>query len=359
MKKLTALLVAIVLLVNVMAIMASAEYARPTDITADIKWVTAYDMYANKLPVVRADAVFINAYDYDTSLIAKAPGSKTRMITFTDWATNGMENYFDDYFNLGDGYFGYDAVWANCSTDVDANAEYDHGRLSYKFTVEEAGTYELVIVGCGEIKPENVDNDAKDRGFTYQIDGGDLFQVNISDTLGVFQGGYLYDYGKAELEATQITTANGVNSHYYQMTYYYGMQMYLEAGEHTLDYYHLFYSGETNFESGNGPRLNFAGAYVQKYLTGVEWENYKYPETTAAPETTEEPKPETTKAPETEAPTVDETEAPTVDATEAPVATEAPAATEPAAKSGCGAMVGFGTILALIPAAVMLKKKRD
>ena len=354
MKKLTALLVAIVLLVNVMAIMASADATKPADITADIKWVTAYDMYAGKLPVVRADAVFMHAYDYDTALIAKAPGSGTRMVTFTDWATNGMENYFDDYFNLGDGYFGYDAVWANSGSDP-----YDHGRLSYKFTVEEAGTYELVIVGCAEIKPENVDNDAKDRGFAYQIDGGEIYQVNVSDTLGAFQGSYVYDYGKADLEATQITTTNGVNSYYYQMTYYYGMQMYLEPGEHTLDYYHLFYSGETSFDSGNGPRLNYAGAYVQKYLTGVEWENYKYPETTAAPETTEEPKPETTKAPETEAPTVDETEAPTVDATEAPVATEAPAATEPAAKSGCGAMVGFGTILALIPAAVMLKKKRD
>ena len=358
MKKLTALLVAIVLLFNVMAIMASAEYARPTDITADIKWVTAYDMYANKLPVVRADAVFIPADEYDSSLVAKQPGSQLRMISFTDWETSGMENYFDDYFNCGDGIFGYNAVWANCSTDVDASAEYDHGRLAYTFTVAESGTYELVIVGCGQIKAENVDNDAKDRGFTYQIDGGDLFQVNISDTPGAFVA-YEYDYDKATLESTAITTANGVNSYKYQMVYYYGMQMYLEAGEHTLDYYHLFYSGETNFETGNGPRLNFAGAYVQKYLTGVEWENYKYPETTAAPETTEEPKPETTKAPETEAPKAEDTEDPTVDATEAPVATEAPAATEPAAKSGCGAMVGFGTILALIPAAVMLKKKRD
>ena len=355
MKKLTALLVAIVLLFNVMAIMASAEYARPTDITADIKWVTAYDMYAGKLPVVRADAVFMPAYDYDPALIASAPGSGLRMITFTDWEAAGMENYFDDYFNLGDGFFGYDAVWANSGSDP-----YDHGRLSYKFTVEEAGTYELVIVGCGQIKAENVDNDAKDRGFVYQIDGGEMFQVNISDTAGTFRD-YTYDYDKAALEAGTITTTNGVNSQLYQMVYYYGMQMYLEPGEHTLDYYHLFYSGETLFESGNGPRLNYAGAYVQKYLTGVEWENYKYPETTAAPETTEEPKPETTKAPETEAPAVEETEAPTVDATEAPVAdaTEAPAATEPAAKSGCGAMVGFGTILALIPAAVMLKKKRD
>lgn len=355
MKKFTSLLIALVLMLNMMAIMASADATMPTDITADIKWVTTYDMYAGKLPVVRADAVFIPAYEYDASLIAKAPGSQTRMVTFTDWATSGMTNYFNDDFNLGDGFFAYDAVWANSGSDP-----YDHGRLSYKFTVEEAGTYELVIVGCGQIKTENVDNNEKDRGFTYQIDGGQMYQVNISDTLGVFQSGtYEYNYGKAELDATQYTTANGVNSHYYQMTYYYGMQMYLEPGEHTLDYYHLFYSGDYIFESGNGPRLNYAGAYVQKYLDGVAWENYKYPETTAAPETTEEPKPETTKAPET-------TAAPeaTAEATEAaPQQTEAqaPEQTQPqtAEKKGCGAMVGFSVLFALVPAAVVLKKKRN
>ena len=353
MKKITALVVALVLMLNMMAIMASADATKPADITADIKWVTAYDMYAGKLPVVRADAIHIWADEYDPGLIATAPGSGTRMITFTDWATSGMESYFNDEYDCGDGFFAYPAVWANSGSDP-----YDHGRLSYKFTVEEAGTYELVIVGCGQITDANLDNDAKDRGFTYQIDGGQMYQVNISDTSGVFRD-YTYDYDKAALDAAKLTTTNGVNSQVYQMTYYYGMQMYLEPGEHTLDYYHLFYSGEHLFESGNGPRLNFAGAYIQKYLTGVEWENYKYPETTAAPETTEEPKPETTKAPETEAPvetTAEATEAPAPEQTNAP----APEQTEPKAeKKGCGAMVGFSVLFALVPAAVVLKKKRD
>ncbi|MBQ4141059.1 MAG: hypothetical protein IJD70_06950 [Clostridia bacterium] len=355
MKKITAILVAVVLMLNMMAIMASADAAQVTDITNDIKYVTAYEMYANKMAIVRADAVFMGAYDYDTTLVAKAPGYGTRWVTFTDWAANGMESYFDDYFNLGDGYFGYDAVWAESGSDP-----YDHGRLSYKFTVEEAGMYELVIVGCAQIKPENVDNDAKDRGFAFQIDGGEIQQVNISDTLGTFQNPtYMYTYSKAELDSTLITTANGVNSYYYQPTYYYGIQVNLTAGEHIFDYYHLFYSGEHVFESGNGPRLNYMGAYVQKFLTDAERDNYVYPETTAAPETTEEPKPETTKAEETTAApekTDDATQAPTPEQTKAPTAgTEAPKEEKP----GCGGMIGFATILALIPAAIVIKKKRD
>ena len=356
MKKITALLVAVVLMLNMMVIMASADATKPTDITADIKWVTAYDMYANKYPVVRADAIFIGAGDYDPSLVAELPGSGTRIISFTDWATSGMTNYFPDVFNLGDGIFAYDAVWANSNKEV-----YDHGRLSYKFTVDVADTYELVIVGAAQIKTENVDNDSKDRGFTYQIDGGELYQVNISDTLGVFQNGtYEYDYGKAELDSTKINTTNGENSWYYQMTYYYGMQMYLEPGEHTLDFYHLFYSGEHLFESGNGPRLNFAGAYVQKYMTGIEWDNYVYPETTA-PETTEAPE-ETTKAPEDETTKAPEDETPAVDqTTEAPQPeqTNAPTTDKAEEKKGCGSMIGFGVLFALVPAAIVLKKKRN
>ncbi len=354
MKKITAILVAIVLMMNMMVIMTSAldEDATAIDITNEIKWTTAYDMYAQKLPIVRADAVYIPAQDYDMSISA-APGSGIRMVTFTDWATSGMEQYFDDYFFGGDGFFMYDAVWANSNS-----APYDHGRLSYKFTVEAAGTYELVFVGCGQIKAENVDNDSKDRGFAFQVDGGEIRQVNISDTAGAFRD-YSYNYSKADLDASVIGVTNGVNSQHYQAVYYYGIQVDLTAGEHTLDFYHLFFSGEYKFESGNGPRLNYMGAYVQKYLNDFELASYVYPELviTTEEETTEVPKPETTKAPETEAPA---TEAPATEApaTEAP-ATQAPTTEAPKSEGGCGAMVGFGTILALIPAALVIKKKRD
>ncbi len=352
MKKLTALLVAIVLLVNMMAICASAANyanAQPIDITNNTKWVTLYEMYEKKLPIVRADAVFIPSIEYEA---ATAPGSGMRTITITDWAEKGMTAYFDDYFNLGDGFFMYDGVWANSVADP-----YDHGLMSYTFNVAETGTYEIVFLGCAQITDANLDNDQKDRGFAFQIDDGDIMQVNISDTEGIFRE-YSYNYNKADLEAGRLYTTNGVNNKYYQPTYYYGIQIALTAGSHTLDFYHLFSSGDYAFESGNGPRLNYFGAYVQKYLTDAELATYVYPELTTEEETTEAPKPETTQAPETQAP---ETQAPETQApeTQAP-ATQAPTTEAPKSEGGCGAMVGFGTILAIIPAAVLvIKKKRD
>ena len=351
MKKFTAILVAIVLMMNMMAICASAANyanAQPIDITATTKCVTLYEMYEKKLPIVRADAVFIPAVEYEA---ATAPGSGMRTITITDWAEKGMTAYFDDYFNLGDGFFMYDGVWANSVKDP-----YDHGLMTYSFNVPETGTYEIVFLGCAQITEANLDNNEKDRGFAFQIDDGDIMQVNISDTEGTFRE-YSYNYNKADLEAGRLYTTNGVNNKYYQPTYYYGIQIALTAGSHTLDFYHLFTSGDFAFVSGNGPRLNYFGAYVQKYLTDDQLASYVYPELTTEEETTEAPKPETTEAPETQAP---ETQAPETQApeTQAP-ATQAPETDAPK-EGGCGAMVGFGTILAIIPvAALVIKKKRD
>ena len=355
MKKIVAILIMAALLVSMLTFTTSAADL-PEDITADVKWITSYDMYEQKLPVVRADAVMINAMDYDATLVAKAPGSGIRTITFSDWATSGMESYFDDYYNLGDGDFFYEAVWANSGSEP-----YDHGILKYTFEVEEAGTYELVIVGAAQIKDDAVDNNEKDRGFAYSIDGGAIKQVNISDTLGTFRN-YDYVYGKAELEATKQVTTNGVNSTYYQPTYYYGMQMELTAGTHTLEYYHLFYSGDYVFESGNGPRLNFCGAFVQKYLSEAEFDAYVYPEVTTLETTTEAAPIETTPAPvETPAETTPAEDVPE-ETTPAPApadTTPAPKETEPAAAGGCGAAMGLGVLVALIPAAVVIRKKRD
>ena len=351
MKKLVGFLLILSLLVGMMTFAAFAEDELPRDITDEIKWITAYDMYMQRLPVVRDDAVFIHPMDYEAST---APGSGIRDIIFTDWEEVGMEEYFDDYFSFGDGYFTYDAVWANSVSDP-----YDHGLMSYTFEVEEDGTYELVFVGTAQIKEENVDNDGKDRGFVFRVDNGELRQVNISDTSGTFRE-YAYEYSGADLEDTKIQTANGVNSYYYQMTYYYGIQVELTAGEHTLEFYHLFYSGETLFESGNGTRLNFAGAYVQKWLSESELKDYTYPSDETVEETTAEI---------TEEPT--ETEAPTDSVTEAPTETEAPTSvettvesvtvpcTESVEGSGCGSIVGLGTAVVAMVAALMLYRRRD
>lgn len=340
MKKILILLVVLAFFVGMFVVPSFAsdeEAPTVTDITADVKCVTVYDMYLQKLPVVRADAVFIPSTDYDESLIAQAPGAAVREITFTDWETSGMENYFDDDFNYGDGCFMYDAVWANSNT-----VDYDHGRLSYLFKVPEAGTYEIVFVGAAQIKEADVDNDAKDRGFAFSINEGDIRQVNISDTLGTFRK-YDLEYGKADLDSTKITTANGENSTYFQVAYYYGITVELEAGVHSLDYYHLFSSGEHEFVSGNGPRLNYMGAYVQKYLSDEELENYEYPVITPTPEAT----PVVTPEPEAATPT-----APLQEATTAPTA--APKEEE----GGCGSAVGLGMMYALIPVAFVIRKKR-
>ena len=351
MKKLVGLLLILSLLVVMMTVAAFAEDELPRDITDEIKWITAYDMYMEKLPIVRDDSVFIHPMDYDA---ATAPGSGIREITFTDWEEADMEEYFDDYFSCGDGCFVYDAVWAK-SVDF----PYNHGLMTYTFEVEEAGTYELVFVGAAQIKEEDVNNDAKDRGFAFSVDGGERRQINVSDTSGTFRE-YAYEYSEADLADTKIQTANGVNSYYYQMTYYYGIQVELTAGEHTLEFYHLFYSGETVFESGDGTRLNFAGAYVQKWLSEDELKDYTY----SSDETAEETTAEITEAPiETEAPTDPVTEAPTE--TEAPTSVETTVesvtvpCTESVEGSGCGSILGFGAMVAVLAAGLILYRRKD
>ena len=211
----------------------------PTDITDQVKWSTVYEVYSMKLPVVRLDAVFVHAQDYDMALAKAAPGSGNRTVTFTDWS---FPFFFDDPFNLGDGVFHYDNVkWQNPANKEDVN---DHGTLTYEIEVSEAGRYEFVVLGCAQITEANLDNDAKDRGFCYSIDGGPMYQMNISDTLGVFRE-YSYIYSSTDLKEREIKTTNGVNSFYYQPVYYYNMFADLTAGKHKFEFHALAYSGET------------------------------------------------------------------------------------------------------------------
>ena len=102
-------------------------------------------------------------------------------------------------------------------------------------------------------------------------------------------------------------------------------------------FFYIYYSAHS-FEVSN--------CYIVK---GLSFGSYEIPETTPAPETTAAPE---TEAPATEAPA---TEAP---ATEAP-ATEAPVTEAPKAEGGCGGFVALGVIAALVPAAVVVLKKRD
>ncbi len=319
----------------------------PIDITDQIKWSTVYDVYSLKLPVVRLDAVFVHAKDYNPALsVQKAPGSGQRTVTFTDW---NFPYFFNDPFNLGDGVFYYDNVqWQNPLDSSDVN---DHGTLVYEIEVSEAGRYELVVLGCAQITDANVDKDEKDRGFCYSIDGGPMYQVNISDTLGVFRE-YKYEYSSTELKESEIKTTNGVNSYYYQPVYYYNMFADLTAGKHTFEFHALAYSGET-FTPANSSRLNFMGFYYQKAVSEAEWLAYTYPEVTTTAE------PETSKQPETSKSTTETTTKKTED-TKEPSETSKPTVTtkEETKEKGCKSAVGLGVFAFIIPAAIAIKKKK-
>lgn len=360
MKKLLVFAVMLAMLISVMALPAYAAIdastlEAPNDITDDIKWTTLYDMYAEQLPIVRDDAVHVPATEYDMGVAGTAASTGMRIIKLSDWAEKGMKSYFSNDYDLGDGDFCFDTtIWANVT--VNDNWD-DRAKLVYNFRVEETGTYELVFLGCAQIKADVVDNDAKDRGFAFSVDEGKLSQVNISDTRGIFRE-YKYTYSGAELTEKMENITNGVNSYFFEPTYFYGITVDLTAGSHTLEFYDLFYSGETRM-TGNGSRLNFMGFYVQKYLTDAELANYKYAEVTTAETTTAAPKDTTTAAPKdttTAAPKDTTTAAPKDTTTAAPKDTTTEA---PKKSGGCGSVMGMAALMAVIPAAVVLKKKKD
>ena len=359
MKKLLVFVTLFALLLSASALGVSAAIdastlETPTDITADVKWVTLYDLYAQQLPVVRDDAQLIFANEYDATKAGKAPGAGVRTITISDWAEKGMKSYFNNYYDLEDGVFCFDStVWANV---VENDNWDDRGQLVYEFTVSEAGTYEFVFLGCAQIKDADVDNDAKDRGFAFSIDNGKLSQVNISDTRGIFRE-YKYTYSGAELEEKKVTVTNGENSYYFEPTYYYGITAELSAGTHTLEFYHLFNSGETKL-TGNGARINFIGFYVEKYLTDAELADYKYPETTPAETTTPSPAKETTTPEPEKETTTPEPEKETTPADKGTTPAPKDTSTTAPEKSGCGSVMSLAVLAAVIPAAVVLWKRK-
>ncbi len=362
MKKIISL-VLVCIMAAAICVPAFATEAAVEDITADVKFTTVTEIYTQMLPVIRTDAQFISWDSYTNGDVEgfKAPGSGTRNVTMFDFP---FVNFFNDRFVLdvskSEQYvvLSYSSGWANKSDN------FPHGELLYTVDIPADGIYEFVVVGCAQIKEEAVDNDEKDRGFTISVDGGTKRQVNISDTQLIFRD-YSYDYSVNDIATTNITTANGVNSKYYQVGYVQNITFELTKGTHTIEFAHLYSSGSTEM-SGNGSRLNFMGIYVQEFLTDVELAAYTYPATepiveTTAPETT---KPETTKIPETTAaPKADTTAAPTVvdSTTTAPADTESKGndTTEPATTGGCGSIVGCGAVvLVTVLGSALVARKR-
>lgn len=356
MKKIISIAIICVLAIS-MCLPTFAKDETLIDVTSEVKFATVLDVYTNFLPVVRTDAQFLDPFSYvnggDEGF--KAPGSGTRTI-FIDGIP--FNNFFNDRFVIDisaqdqSAIFEYPSVWANNGSD-DSPA-----KLVYNVDIPKDGIYEFVVVGCAQIKEADVDNDKKDRGFCISVDGGqDKRQINISDTELIFRE-YSYMYSAEEVKTTNITTANGVNSQFYQVGYIYNITYELTKGTHSIEFWHLNYSGDAVMEK-NSSRLNMMGIYVQEFLTETELALYKYPETVAQTETDA---PETTKAPETDAP---ETKAPETKAPETNAAdnkAEEPATTTaaPATSSGCSGSVGMGAvvIVAIVGSAWVACKKK-
>lgn len=282
MKKTIAFVLLLALVSAFVAIPASAipEGCTAVDITDQVKFASVVQTYKDRLPIVRADAELIAGNSHRTdSANYVAPGGGTRNITVTDFdQTNCMDMLqFDPFYNIDlaidkdplPGVWSYGGcVWANVPVDGDKNP-IGKALLVYDFEVAEAGTYEFVFVGAAQIKPGDMNNDAKDRGFTYSIDGGSKYQVNVSDSPLVFNfDKYNYDYTTEQA----LTTKD-----FYQMGYVYGITAELTAGKHTLEFMHLEYSGDTVTDGSNNSRINLAGIFVQKYLDELALAAYEYP----------------------------------------------------------------------------------
>ncbi|MBO4321770.1 MAG: hypothetical protein J5919_02130 [Clostridia bacterium] len=345
MKKTLALIVSLVMLAALCV--PSSAAGKATDITDTVKCATMFEMMDGQLKIVRDDAILMGAMDYTNDTTAadwSAPGTGTRTLSVTN--TKGWTNYMNDLDFLIDAdddstIWAYPCIWSNI-----------YAPMTYDFSVEEAGTYEFVVVGCAQIKADVVDNDAKDRGFCISVDGGDKYQVNISDTKGVFRD-YTYTYDYPDAKADEIKTTNGVNTQNYFMAYYYNIVMDLTAGKHQFEYWGLEYSGDLDLSQEKGPRLNYAGTYVQKYLSEAEIELYTYPEVTTEEVTT---KPETTKAATTAAVTTAAPTEPAVDETTA--APEPETTTAAPAKKGCKSSFGAGILLVAVMGTAVVFKKR-
>ena len=346
---------AAVLCILVISSLAFPVFAdKATDLTPDVKVATVIQMYDGKLPIVRTDAQFVPATRYtndeNNTENWKAPGNKVRDIAIdeVDWQPYFYDDFlYDNEITDRFALFSYDCIWSEIP-----------GSMNYNFTVPRDDLYEFVIVGCGQITDANLDVDAKDRGFSFSVDGGPKSQVNLSDTLAIFRA-YTYNYTRTEAIESQIKTTNGENSNVYQMCYVYNIVVPLTKGDHVLNYYHLEYSGESDVSASTSSRLNFAGFYVQRSLSDAELEAYVYPEITTLPEETtpEVTTAEQTTAEQTTAEEVVETTPAEVVTTATPtVTTTAP---EPA-KKGCGSSIaaGFVAAVAMLGSAVVIRRKK-
>ncbi len=355
MKKFLVSAIILAMLLTLVSVPASAipEGCTAVDITSEVKFASAMQMYDQGLAIIREDATFVESFDYDqASLVGSTSAATVRSIKVSDFDDAAHRNQAQfDVHNYGDGDFLYTCIWASNASATETS------KVVYKFNAPESGEYEFVFAGAAEIKAENVGNPERDRGFSFSIDGGEKKQVNISNSPLQCRG-YNYEYTVAEALAcvTEGTYAK------YQIGYVYNIKVQLTAGEHTLEYYHLEYSGDTITNTTNNSRLNFAGFYYQKAIDQVAFDNYVFPEAEA--ETTEEEttgevttgnNDDTSGAEQTtdKAPEDDKTDKPSSGNNNTPT-------TDPVAEpSGCGSTVSAAAIcFAFVGAAFVISKRR-
>lgn len=359
MKKILSLIIVCIMALTVCIPTFATSAAPAEDITDSVKFATAMEIYTGFLPVVRTDAQFISCFDYinggDSGFTA--PGTGTRGVYMCDFP---FDNFFNDRFVVKiskknqEVELEYPCVWQNNYSDGSP------AKFVYNIDIPKDGIYEFVVVGCAQITDADVDKDDKDRGFSISVDGQNKKQVNISDTQLAFRK-YEYYYSVNDIKDTNITTANGVNSYYYQVGYVYNIQYELTKGSHTIEYYHLEYSGSERLDTTNSSRLNFMGIYVQEYLTDVELALYKYPETSEIVETEETTKEKVETKPAVTTSAKEVTAAPTeaAETTKTPVADVTTKADE-TKKSGCGSFVGGGAVVlvAIFGSAIIASKRK-
>ena len=135
-----------------------------------------------------------------------------------------------------------------------------------------------------------------------------------------------------------------------------------KVGTLTHDGYIGFTSRGTAFEA----LIDYIAVYAGVGITSIDdlpepdAETSAVETTTAAPETTTAAPDTTTAAPETTTAAPDTTTAaPTVETTTAAPTTNAPTTEAPKSEGGCGGFVALGIIACVIPAAVVILKKKD
>ena len=121
-----------------------------------------------------------------------------------------------------------------------------------------------------------------------------------------------------------------------------------DSGFDAIPFFNSDYMGLYFYNYYSAHTATISNCYIVK---GLSFGSYEIPETTPAPETTQAPE---TEAPETEP----VTEAPVETTTAAPT-TNAPTTEAPKSEGGCGGFVALGVIAALVPAAVVVFKKKD